>query len=198
MLHGRLHWYTPDELNEPQRAYYDALVNGPRGKGSLTDEQGRLVGAFNARLLDPAVGDAIQRLGATLRFETEIDDRMREIAVLEVAASERCNFEWRGHAAAALRAGASEAIVESIRTGTDCADCTEDEALARRVVRALIRDRDLDDELFAQAEQQLGLTVLFDLISLVGHYQHTALALRVWRVPLRPGTVPAFRSNETE
>jgi 4-carboxymuconolactone decarboxylase len=52
MLHGRLHWYTPDELDADQRAYYDELLSGPRDPRGLIDEEGRLTGAFNARVLD--------------------------------------------------------------------------------------------------------------------------------------------------
>ena len=59
-----------------------------------------------------------------------------------------------------------------------------------QVVRALVTEHDLSDSLFAAAEQGLGLTVLFDLISLVGYYQHTALSLRVWRVPVDPDGNP--------
>ncbi len=38
----------------------------------------------------------------------------------------------------------------------------------------------------------IGTVALFDIVSLVGHYLHTALALRVWQVPLRPGDEPVF------
>ncbi len=61
-FHGRLPWLRPDELDEEQRAYYDRLLSGPRDRDTVVDEHGRLHGAFNARLLDPAVGTAIQQL----------------------------------------------------------------------------------------------------------------------------------------
>ena len=41
MKHGRLDWYLPEDLNAEQRAFYDELISGPRGKGPI-DEQGRL------------------------------------------------------------------------------------------------------------------------------------------------------------
>lgn len=65
--HGRLPWLRPGDLDDEQREYYDRLLNSPRDRASYVDDQGRLHGAFNARLLDPPVGTAIQRLGAALR-----------------------------------------------------------------------------------------------------------------------------------
>ena len=67
-MHGRLPWPTPDELDEPRRAVYDAIAGGPRAAGPqafrLTDDDGRLEGPFNAMLVSPGVGLALQELGA--------------------------------------------------------------------------------------------------------------------------------------
>jgi alkylhydroperoxidase family enzyme len=189
--HGRLPWFRPDELSPEQRDYYDRLTSGPRAKASLVDEHGRLQGAFNARLLDPPVGTAIEQLGAVLRFGTPaLTGRQREIAILEVARSERSGYEWHAHAQTGLAAGLRTEELDAILHGRELDSLDPAEHLTRQVVRSLVTERDLPDPLFAAAEQALGLKVLFDLISLVGHYQHTALALRVWRVPLDPDSHP--------
>jgi alkylhydroperoxidase family enzyme len=189
--YGRLPWFRPGDLTAEQRNYYDRLTSGPRNKASLVDTQGRLKGAFNARLLDPPVGTAIEQLGAVLRFGTPaLTGRQREIAILEVARSERSGYEWRAHSATGLAAGLRPEELEAILAGRDLDTFSPPETLTRQVVRALVTERDLTDLLFAAAEQDLGPTALFDLISLVGYYQHTALALRVWRVPLDPDGTP--------
>lgn len=191
--HGRLPWFRPEDLNEAQRAYYDTLTSGPRKKSHLLDEQGRLQGAFNARLLDPVVGTAIQNLGAKLRFETTaLTGRIRELTILEVAASDRSDFEWEAHREAGLEAGLTEDEIGAIRSAAPIPSLSPEEATARRVVRSLLTAGDLDDALFAEAEQRLGPVAIFDIVSLVGHYRHTALALRVWRVPLAGGAAPVF------
>lgn len=183
--HGRLHWFLPEELNAAQRAYYDEVTSGPRDRAAVVDELGRLQGGFNARVLDPVVGSAIQNLGAKLRFETRaLTGRQRELAILEVAAGERSDYEWLAHRRAGRAAGLSVEEIEAVRRGAQAASLSASEALVRRIVSALLVDRDLDDDLFRQAGEELGLTALFDLVSIVGHYQHTALALRVWRVPV--------------
>lgn len=195
--HGRLPWFRPEDLNEAQRAYYEELTSGPR-KTSVLDERGRLRGAFNARLLDPVVGDAIQNLGAKLRFETSaLTGRVRELTILEIAAANRSDFEWVGHRDAGLKAGLREEEIEGIRTGAAIPSLSASEQTARRVVNALLSAGDLDDALFDQADRELGRVAIFDIVSLVGHYQHTALALRVWRVPLGDGVAPVFGGGTT-
>jgi alkylhydroperoxidase family enzyme len=194
--YGRLHWFWPAELSPEQRDYYERLTSGPRDKTALTDEHGRLKGAFNARLLDPRLGTAIQEMGAVLRYATPaLTGRQRELAILEVARHERSGYEWSAHAAAGRAAGLTGAEIEAVRQGADVPSLAPAEQLARTVVRALLADRDLADELFGRAQQGLGAVAVFDLISLVGHYQHTALALRVWRVPLDSGEEPFLDSD---
>lgn len=81
---------TPDELDAEQHRLYEAITSGSRaggpGSAELTDEDGRLAGPFNAMLLNPPVGDALQRLGAAVRYRGRLTDRAREVAILAVAA----------------------------------------------------------------------------------------------------------------
>jgi 4-carboxymuconolactone decarboxylase len=67
-----------------------------------------------------------------------------------------------------------------------------DEALVRRVAVNLLRSRDLDDDLFAEAQRTLGTTALTEVITLVGYYDLLALSMRVWRTPLPPDVAPVF------
>lgn len=187
-MYGRLRWFTPGELDDEQRAYYDDLMSGPRDKSWVSDEEGRLTGAFNARLLDPAVGTAIQQLGAALRFGTPaLSDRQREIAILETIRHERCAYEWEPHCQAGLRAGLLAEEIAAIGDGADGSTFDAAETVTRQVAQALLVERDIDDALFGRAEREIGLVAIFDLVSLVAYYQHTALALRVWRVPVEKG-----------
>jgi alkylhydroperoxidase family enzyme len=182
--HGRLPWFLPEHLTPGQREYYDRLLSGPRDRTVLVDERGRLHGAFNSRLLDPRVGTATEQLGAVLRYDTPaLSGRQREAAILEVARFERSGYEWRAHSKTALAAGLTPEELDAILHGTDAGTFSDEERLTRRVVQALTAERDLTDALYDEAATRLGLVVLFDLVSLVGYYQHTALALRVWRVP---------------
>ncbi len=81
---------APAQLDAEQRRLYESITSGSRAAGPdaahLTDEHGRLAGLFNAMPLNPPIGDALQRLGAAVRYEGRLADRNREIAILAVAA----------------------------------------------------------------------------------------------------------------
>src|SRR5262249_47889822 len=97
----RLELLSVPELDQAQRALYDAITGGPRssqrGTVPITDSDGRLVGPFAIMLLSPEVGDAVQRVGAAVRFTSSLTGREREVAILAVAAGARCDFEWLAH-----------------------------------------------------------------------------------------------------
>jgi 4-carboxymuconolactone decarboxylase len=108
---ARIPRLAPAELDGEQRALYDAIAGGRRAQGPqlfrLTDADGRLEGPFNAFLLQPRLGSALQALGTAVRYETRLSDRCREIAILVVAAHWRSDFERYAHEAvgrAAVRA----------------------------------------------------------------------------------------------
>ena len=100
---ARLPRFEPPALDAEQRALYDAIAGGRRAQGPqlfrLADADGRLEGPFNAFLLQPRLGSALQALGASVRYDTGLDDRCREIAILVVAAHWRSDFEWHAHQA---------------------------------------------------------------------------------------------------
>jgi 4-carboxymuconolactone decarboxylase len=176
---------TPAELTEEQRALYDRITGGPRAAGpqhfALTDAEGRLAGPFDALLLSPAVGTALQEVGAAVRYGSDLTDRIRELAILRVAGHWDCAFERTAHQAIGRAVGLSEPEIAAAAAGTrpDLTDPTESAALA--VVEALVLRGDLGDEEYAQAVGRLGERGVFELTALVGYYTTLALQLRVFR-----------------
>ncbi|GAA4245276.1 carboxymuconolactone decarboxylase family protein [Dactylosporangium darangshiense] len=175
----RLARVTPEGLDEAQRALYDAIAGGRRAAGGspfpLTGPDGALNGPFNAMLLQPALGTALQALGGAVRYETALSDRARELAILVVARAQNSAFERSAHEAVGRAAGLSE---DELRT------LYSDDPAERLVVdtaAALAEHEDLTDAEFARARDGLGLPAVFELTTLVGYYATLALQLRVFR-----------------
>jgi alkylhydroperoxidase family enzyme len=116
---ARIPKLAPSSLDAEQRSLYDAIAGGRRAQGPqlfrLTDEAGRLEGPFNAFLLQPRLGAALQALGSSVRYDTGLDDRCREIAILTVAAHWHSDFEWYAHEAVARAAGLTTPDLTAIR-----------------------------------------------------------------------------------
>ncbi|MEU8251782.1 carboxymuconolactone decarboxylase family protein [Nonomuraea sp. NPDC048916] len=193
-MHGRIPWYAHTTLTPEQRAVYDEIVAGPRAGGPfrLTDPAGRLEGPFNAMLTAPGVGGPLQRLGAAIRYATSLPDRSREIAILEVSAVRRCDFEWYAHERVGRGVGLTEEELAALSTGADAVTFDEAERTLRAVCRALLTDRSLDDALYARAVTDLGEPMLYELVILVGYYDTLVLSLSAFRTPLPAGEPPVF------
>ncbi|GLW66326.1 carboxymuconolactone decarboxylase [Actinomadura rubrobrunea] len=188
----RLRRLRPDELDAEQRALYEEIVSGPRGNGpfALTDDAGGLHGPFNAMLLRPTLGHALQGLGAAIRYRGALPARCREIAILVVAAVWDSAFERHAHEAAGRAAGLTDEELRALRDGDDdvfsgvFAD--ERERVVAVTTRTLAERHDLTDEEYARAVDVLGADGVFELTAIVGYYATLALQLRVFRVPV-PG-----------
>lgn len=189
---SRLPGFVPSALTPAQREVYDEIAGGPRAAGSafpLVDSVGVLEGPFNAMLLQPGLGGALQALGSAVRYATTLPDRSREIAILIVARGWDSGFERYAHEAVGRRAGLSTAELSALRDGDVGIFGDVSESLVARTVTALVDRGDLTDDEYAEAAEGLGREQLFELTTLVGYYATLALQLRVFRVQA-PDTLP--------
>jgi 4-carboxymuconolactone decarboxylase len=181
-----------EDLDADQRALYDAIARGPRSAGprlfALTDPAGCLEGPFNAMLLSPALGGALQALGSAVRYRSALTDRAREIAILVVAWAWDSAFETYAHEAVARSVGLSAtelaelAELAAVREGRWDEFDEPSERLVAATTTALVARGDLTDQEFTAARDGLGLPIVFELLTLVGYYATLALQLRVFRV----------------
>jgi 4-carboxymuconolactone decarboxylase len=188
---ARLDKLAVEDLDADQRAVYDAIAGGPRARGPqlfrLVDERGSLEGPFNAFLLQPRLGNALQALGAAVRYETALSDRHRELAVLVVAAGWDSDYEWYAHAPLARQAGLTEEELGALWTGRIDGLADDTDRLLASTTETLVSRGDLDDDEYARAVAAFGRAGLFELLTLVGYYATLALQLRVFRVPAPDG-----------
>ncbi len=87
-------------------------VVGTRGD-QLVNEDGGLVGPFNAFVHAPEVGRHLSALGATVRFGTSIERRLSELAIITVGARWKAEFE-------------ASQLVETGRVGQDAYDAARE------------------------------------------------------------------------
>lgn len=196
MRHGRLEWPRPDELDSESRAVYDAIAGGPRASAAkvfeMTDPEGRLQGPFNSMLTAPALGMPLQELGAAIRYRSSFSDRVREIAILAVAAHHRCDFEWYAHEALGLRCGLTEAELAALKAGLGSDTFSAEESMVHRTACALLQRRALTDSECAEAVAALGTEAVTELTVLIGYYECLQLLMGAWRPPLPAGVADPF------
>lgn len=186
---ARLQPPPPDQLPPGQAVFRRRLLDGPRGRRGdvpLTDERGALAGPFAVMAVAPGVGDAVQNLGATLRYTAGLDPLLREAAVLLVAAHHDSAFEWYAHEPAARRLGLGDGELALLRAGKPPRCVSPAHRSALHAVSVMLRTGHLDDDTYAGTVAALGERALAELVWLTGYYTMLALALNVFDPPGPP------------
>jgi len=189
----------PEELDDAQRALYDAIANGPRKSQAavvpIVDAEGRLLGPFGPMTIAPVVGDAVQAVGAALRFGTTMTARSKEAAILLVAARRRCGYEWVLHEAAAVAAGIGPEALRALGAGTTPAGLGAETDAVLAIVDRLLDAGALSDAEYETGIGALGERIVAELVWLVGYYAMLALALAVFDPPLGGEARPPWKEE---
>lgn len=174
-MSGRFPPLPREALDDAQRAVFDAIASGPRGG---------VAGPFTVLLRAPAMADAVQRLGASLRFAGQLEDRLREIAILTVSRHWSAQYEWYAHHPIALKAGVDAEALERLRQKQDPRFADATEQLVWRLSRAVLERGRLDDAEFAAGRDALGEPRLVELLGVLGYYTLLSFILNVGQVPV--------------
>ncbi len=167
----RLSPLNKDQLDAAQRAVFDKILSGPRGK---------VGGPFPALLQIPTAADLMQELGAWLRFESNLPADIREIAILVASNHWRCEIEWEAHKTIALKEGVDASLIEAIASDTAPVNASEKERISISFCRELLRSKFVSDATYASAVEQFGLDCTVELVVLVGYFTSLAMILNVF------------------
>jgi len=162
-----------DKMSAAQRSVADAIMSGPRN---------RMSGPFNAWLRDPELADRLQKVGEYVRFNTSLDKRINEMAILMTAQAWGSTYEWYAHEPLALKAGLDPAVVTAIGAGRKPDNMRDDEAIVWDFITQLRRDHGVDDAIYARALAQFSEAGIVDLVAVNGYYDVVSMTLNVARV----------------
>lgn len=179
----RIHLPSREELDDDQRAVYDRIVSGPRG---------RIQGPLRAALYNAELADKWQALGSLLRYRTSFEPRLSEIAILVTARRNQSPFEWYAHRLEAEKAGLEAPIIDAILQQRSPDGLSEQESIVHDFSVELCELRSVSDALYARALKTFGARAIVELTALVGYYTMVALTLNCHEIPLPEGVEPAF------
>jgi len=184
LVGGRFKPLTYDQLTPAQKTMTDHLLNG---------ERGGMNGPFNVLLRSPEMGDAVQQLGARVRFHSSLSARLNEFAILIAGRFWNAQYEWYAHKRLALQAGLNSAIIDALAAGRHPASMQADEEIVYNFATELLRTKQVSDRNFEAARDQLGERGVVDLIGVVGYYGLVSMVLNVDRYPLPAGVEPELK-----
>ena len=174
---SRLPQLDTNSLTPEQQTIYDDIMSGPRG---------RFGGPFPALLHAPQIADQIQALGAALRFNTRIADKLREIAILVIAKEWHTQVEWDCHVVIALKVGVSEQTINNILEDIPPGEPQSSERQVYEFSRELIANKQLSAQSYNKAVDLLGIDGTVELVSILGYYTLLAMVLNTFEVEADP------------
>ena len=193
----RLKPQTFDTLDDDQRVLWDNITTGPRGNperehGGLAGADGALIGPFNALFQSPLLGDAVQKLGAAVRYETSLPNDLLEVAICTMGGHWRANFEFWAHARLAKNAGVSEGAIDAIRDGEQPFFGDDRQQTVYQFGRELIENQRVSDETYGSLKGMIGERGVFEVASVMGYYALVSIGLNTFNVAMPPGVEAPF------
>jgi len=158
----------------------------------VTNKSGFLAGPFNAWVQAPDVGTRLLEAGSFLRFNTLLEPRLKELAIITVGARWKAEYEWWAHERLARKLGISDAVIEAIGRGEPCAFDLEDERIVHDASRQIASNGQLAESTYQEATRLLGNQGLIELVSLCGFYTLISFTLNAFTVPLPEGVSPKW------
>jgi 4-carboxymuconolactone decarboxylase len=185
---SRLPLLERHELDAEGQRHYDAVVSP--GSRTLVG----LRGPSGIWLHSPKLAGYLRAANQYLRFETALDRRLTELAILVTARELDNQFEWTAHEPAALAEGLEAKTIEIVKRRRPVARLGKQlgrkEAVIIAFGRELFRSRKLRAATFARAVDLFGRRGVLELAALMGSYAMTAIILDTVDQQLHPGQKP--------
>jgi len=181
---SRLPLLAREAMDEQGQKFYDA-VTGPHSRTLVG-----LQGPSGIWLHSPELGERMRAVNQYLRYETALERRLTELAILVTARELDNQFEWTAHEPAALKEGLDPGIIEVVKHRQPTSGLGTREALIIDLGRKLFRERKVDPATFARALDVFGARGVVNLAALMGNYAATAVLLNMVDQHVRPDQTP--------
>lgn len=172
---------TLDDMKPEQRAVYAQTVAGRRGSVPAN---------VLVWLRSPDLAARAQKLGELVRYDTSLQARWSELAILIVARRWQTQYEWAVHVAEAKKAGLTEEVIEAVRVGQTPEFADNRDTVVHEFATAVMAEGRVSDEVYRNAVGALGERTVVELVALLGYYTMVSFTLNVFDVPAPGGAKP--------
>jgi 4-carboxymuconolactone decarboxylase len=172
---------TLEQLNDQQRRLAEEIL-----KVSSVG----LGGPYNPLLRSPVLGERVFRLLDYLRFNTSVDRRLNEMAILIQARLWTSQVEWYAHYPLAIKAGLSESVAADLKAGRRPTAMKADEAIVYDLCMELSTTHRVSDSTWARAKTTFTDQQIVDVIAVSGTYAMIAMLLNAAEEPAPGSTQP--------
>ena len=174
-----------NDLNDEGKAIYDKIVG--TGPAPTT-------GPVALSLYSPKIALVFSDLNGFLRYNGDLSARHTEVAIVAATWEIQQQYEYSAHEPAALRLGAPQAVIDTIKFNREPVGLSPEETMIIKLSRAIMRNHKVSSELYAEAVKLFGRKGLVELVTVMGDYVMVGMVMTAIDQHLpenRPALLPA-------
>lgn len=136
----------------------------------------------------PGAARGFSQMGLWLRFDSALDTRLRELAILTVGYVERAAYEWAHHIELGYQFGVTDADIERLIAELEGAE-TDLEPVAKHVIaaaREVTQDGAMSDATWDALFPAFGREKMIELTAAIAFYCAIVRVLKTLQVELEP------------
>lgn len=150
-----------EELSPENQQRWDRIMAGRTSGGG---------GPYSALIHAPLLADHLATAENYYRKDAALDEADRELVILATAREFEAHYPWTRHEIRGRQVGLREEAIETIRAHGSLEKLMPRERLFVEIVRSLVRQHRLSNEIFTMALAELGPQKFVELVALIGHY----------------------------
>lgn len=181
---SRLPLIKREEMDDAGKKVYDTVVS------PQTRTLAGLRGPYGIWLYSPKLAEHLLAANQYVRYGTNLDRRLTELAILVTAREMDNQFEWSTHETEALKVGLEPKIIDLVKRRQDAAGLGEKETVIIQFGREVFRQKKVRSATYAHALKLFGKQGVVDLAGLMGSYAMIATTLNAFDQQLRPEQPP--------
>jgi 4-carboxymuconolactone decarboxylase len=152
----------------------------------IVESRGAIQGPFTMLLHCPPLAGRVAPLGAYVRFEGELDKRVRVLAAMTVAREFDVVYVWGAQTGQARKQGVPEATITAIRE-KHSRGLTPEDAQVVGFTRDLIRKHRVSAAAIKSLQERFGNFQLVELTGTIGYYSMLAMTANACELEAAPG-----------
>lgn len=153
---------------------------------AIIKSRGALQGPMSLFMYCPDLAARVAETGAYIRFEGELDMRVRVLAAMTVAREFEAVYVWGAQTGNARRQGVPESTIDAIRAKRTDGLPPED-AQVIRFARDLLTKHRVSDADFAALRARFGEKHLIELTGTIGYYSMLAMTVNACELEAAEG-----------
>lgn len=178
-------------MTQPRIAPLDAAIARAAAEDIGLAEGFSDLSIYQVLLRHPQLARAIDKPLVQLLFRNRLDARLRELAIMRIAWSTGCCYEWTQHWRVAIGLGVEEADLLGVRDWEHHASFGAAERAVLAATDETVRDGAMSDETWEACRAVLDdEQALLELVAAIGWWRMIASLLENLRVPLEHATTP--------